>query len=399
MARSALFEKGCALIGEEWKAQRAEASRSHRWTFAAPLPKFCPKIAKPRVARRRFRSLYWDVKTVVTPSTLDSVRLGPNHRRDTPVATLPPKTMPWLRLLLHPAHSLPTAAAPILIACALAWHDGVFSWAPAALAFLSSWLVHVGGLYAENYWLLTRHAGLCEHPELANAVASGALSLTHLRRVTAGCYVLAAIPGACLVVYAGIMAPVLGAIGIAASVNYCAGRFSWTRLGVGEIVFCAMFGSVAVVGAYYCQAAQFFIDPLRLGIASEALPLRAFVLGLPLGAIISNVMLVDDLSDIAIDAAKGWRTRPVVWGVRWSRREYLGVMLVAYALPLWFWRGLGFGLWVLLPLASAPLAWWAIRRVYAIAPNDVEPMSPKTAGLGLLYAVLLGAGVMLSAVR
>lgn len=109
------------------------------------------------------------------------------------------------------------------------------------------------------------------------------------------------------------------------------------------------------------------------------MPLRAFVIGLPLAAIITNIMLVDDLSDITIDTAKGWRTRAVVWGARWTRCEYVAFMALACAFPFWFWRGLGFDAWVLLPLVTAPLALRAIRRVYTIEPADVELMSPKTA--------------------
>jgi len=303
---------------------------------------------------------------------------------------------PWVRLLLHPAHSLPAAAAPVLLGVALAVHDGVFAPVTAVLAFLASWLIHVGGLYVENYWLLTRHAALREHPDLADAVENGSLSLTNLRRVAVGCFLLAMVPGGYLVTSAGIMAPVLGVIGAVASLGYCAGPWSWTRLGIAEFVFFLMFGCVAVAGTYYCQAAPFFIDPMGWTIAWEALPLRAFVLGLPLGAIITAVMLVDDLSDIASDKAKGWRTRPVVWGVLWGRREYVALMVVAYALPFWFWRGLGFDAWVLLPVLSVPLAAWAIRQVYTIKPADVEPVSPLTAGIGLVYAVLLSVGVVIS---
>lgn len=87
------------------------------------------------------------------------------------------------------------------------------------------------------------------------------LSLTHLRRVTVGCFPV--IARGYLVTYAGILAPVLGAIGTVASLGYCAARYSWTRLGIAEFVFFTMFGSVAVVGTYYSQAAPFFIDRLR----------------------------------------------------------------------------------------------------------------------------------------
>ena len=307
-----------------------------------------------------------------------------------------PAPFPWVRLLLHPAHSLPTTAAAVGLGSALALHDGVFSFPRAVLAFLASWFIHVAGLFWENYWLLTRHAGLREHPELADAVARGALSLAALRRVTFTWLTLGILTGSLLLPAAGVMAPVFGAIGIIAAAGYCAGPVSWTRLGIGEFIFLAMFGVVMVVGAYYVQAAPFLGHPGSGEVVRAALPFRAFVIGLPLGAIINNVMLVDDLSDIAVDRAKGWRTRPVCWGVGPARLEYVGWLLVAYALPFWFWRGLGFSAWILLPLATLPLAAAAVRQLYTTPPADVEPLSPRTATLGLFFSVLLAAGIVLS---
>lgn len=299
---------------------------------------------------------------------------------------------PWVRLLLHPAHSLPTAAAPVIIGSALAIHDHVFSFLPALLGLIASWLIHVGGLYTENYWLLTRYWKLREHPELADAVANGSLPLSSLRRVAVGCFLCAIVTGAYLVTYAGIMAPVLGIVGVTASLSYCAS----TKRGIGELVFFTMFGVIAVAGTYYTQAAQFYSGSATWGFVIKAVPLRALVLGMPLGAIITDVMLVDDLSDITVDRAKGWQTRPVVWGVAWARREYVAFIGLAYGLPFWFWLGLGFHAWILLPLLTAPFAGWAIHQVYVIAPANVEPMSPKTAGIGFLYALLLSAGILLS---
>lgn len=306
------------------------------------------------------------------------------------------RAFPWVRLLLHPAHSLPAAAAPVAVGAALAYHDGVFVPLPVILGLLASWFIHVGGLFWENYWLLTRHAELREHPELADAVADGSLSLVALRRVNLLWFVLGVASGAWLLNYAGVMAPVLGLVGIAASAGYCSGRFSLTRLGIAEPVFFAMFGVVAVAGTYYVQAAPFHVAPIGWQVVTAALPLRAFVIGLPLGAIITGVMLVDDLSDIEVDRRKHWRTTPVRWGVRWARREYAVLMLAAYAFPFWFWRGLDFGAWILLPLLTLPLALYAIRLVYVTPPVDVKPVSPKTAAIAFLYALLLSTGLVLS---
>ncbi len=328
-------------------------------------------------------------------------RLPPSPEIPVPARTVrlgappAPRSFPWVSLLLHPAHSLPAAAAPVLVGAALAYHDGVFAAVPVVLGLAASWFIHVGGLFWENYWLLTRHAELREHPELADAVVNGSLPLAALRRVTLLWFALGGLTGMWLLPRAGLMAPALGLIGVAASAGYCSGRFSVMRLGIGEPVFFSMFGIVAVAGTYYIQAAPFHAHPVGWQGVAAALPLRALVIGLPLGAIITGVMLVDDLSDIDVDRAKGWRTRPVVWGVRWARREYAGLLLLAYALPFWFWRGLNFKAWILLPLVTLPLALRAVYLVYTIEPRNVEPVSPKTAAIAFLYAVLLSTGLVL----
>jgi 1,4-dihydroxy-2-naphthoate octaprenyltransferase len=151
-------------------------------------------------------------------------------------------------------------------------------------------------------------------------------------------------------------------------------------LGIADVVFFLMFGVVAVAGMYYVQA--------------HTLPLSAFVLGLPAGAIVTNVLLIDDIRDRDFDALKGWRTGTVRFGRAWTRLEFAGLMAFAYALPFWFWLGLGYRAWVLLPLLTLPPAVRITRTVWTCARfEELFPMTPRTAGLALTYAVLLGIGI------
>ncbi len=43
----------------------------------------------------------------------------------------------WVRLLLYPTHTLPTAAAPVLVGIGLAIHDHVFAPLPALVGFFA----------------------------------------------------------------------------------------------------------------------------------------------------------------------------------------------------------------------------------------------------------------------
>ncbi len=294
----------------------------------------------------------------------------------------------WVRLLLYPSHTLPTAAAPVIVAVGLAVHDHVFAPLPVAAAFLASWLIHVAGLFADNHELVRRHPELPEHPELLGALQNGTLTLSGLRWAIAACLVGAVLCGPYLYGIIGPPAIALGAVGIVTSLGYSlGGRLSMTRLGIADPVFVVMFGSVAVVGAYYVQA-------VSAGAAHDGVPLAAWVVGLPVGGLVTNVLLIDDIRDRAFDAKKGWRTGPVRFGLEWTRTEFIGFVVFAYALPFWFWLGLGFRPWVLLTWLTLPEAVTIARTVCTTERFEaLFPMTPRAARFGLDYSVLLAIGL------
>lgn len=96
-------------------------------------------------------------------------------------------------------------------------------------------------------------------------------------------------------------------------------------------------------------------------------PGAAFWVGLPVGALITGVLVIDDLRDHPFDRQKGWRTTAVRCGPRAARVEFAALVAGAYAAPPMFWLGGAFGTGVLLPLAtlpwaSAPCAGSRVRR-------------------------------------
>jgi 1,4-dihydroxy-2-naphthoate octaprenyltransferase len=293
----------------------------------------------------------------------------------------------WVRLLVYPSHTLPTAAAPVIVAVGLAVHDHVFTPIPVIVAFLASWLIHVAGLFVDNHELLARHPHLPEHPELLGALQNGTLTFSGLRWAAIACLAAAVLTGPYLLQVAGLPVIAIGIVGIVASLGYAlGGPFSQTRLGIADPVFFIMFGSVAVAGAYYVQA-------VPAG-AAHSLPLAAWVIGLPVGALVTNVLLIDDIRDHEFDAKKGWRTGPVRFGLAWTRSEFVGFVALAYAMPVWFWLGLGFSPWVLLTWLTLPEAVTVTRTVCTTERFEtLFPMTPRAAKLALDYSVLLAVGV------
>ncbi len=307
-------------------------------------------------------------------------------------APVPSRRDIWLHMLLYPGHTLPTAAAPAIVAAGLAFRHGVFAGVPLLLAFLAGWFIQLGGVLTDNYENLTRHPDDREHPQLVQALRSGALTLSGLRTAIYACYLAALSAGAWLLYVAGMPVLAIGLLSMAASWIYSAGPVPLGEHGLADPLFFVFFGIVSVVGCYYVQAVPAY--GAFWNMVPEALPHAAFALGLPIGALTTGILVIDDIRDRQFDVVKGKRTVAVRFGPQWSRAEFVGLLLLSYLFPLGLWLGFGFSAWVLLPLLTLPYALSTIRGVLTLDRfQDLVPMTPKAARLLLGYAVLLAIGI------
>jgi len=296
----------------------------------------------------------------------------------------------WTRKLIYPGHTFPTALAPILVAIGLAVHDRVFSAPPVLLAFLAGWLIQFAGVVTDNYTNLLRQPDDREHPEMVEAVRSGLLSLADLRTTILLAFGSAAVLGFLLYLLAGWPVIAIGLASILASWAYSAGPFPVGRHGFADPLFFLFFGTVSVLGGYYVQAAA-VLGPAQW---PAALSWTAVAVSLPIGALITNILIIDDIRDCDFDAIKGKNTIAVRFGKRASRAEFALLLVFAYALPFWFWQGLQFSDWVLLPLLTLPpalLVMWQVWQKNRFA--ELVPMTPRMAMLTVAYSACLAIGV------
>jgi len=115
------------------------------------------------------------------------------------------------------------------------------------------------------------------------------------------------------------------------------------------------------------------------------------------GALTTNILIIDDIRDRGFDAAKGKRTVAVRFGAGWSRGEFLLLLAFAYLSPLWFWLGLDFSAWVLLPWLTLPLAIGTARAVLTQDGYELLlPVTPRAGRLLLAYCALLATGAALA---
>jgi 1,4-dihydroxy-2-naphthoate octaprenyltransferase len=139
------------------------------------------------------------------------------------------------------------------------------------------------------------------------------------------------------------------------------------------------FGPGAVAGTYFVQALS--VSPLAL------------IASIPIGALATAILVVNNLRDIETDARAGKHTLAVRIGDGPTRSYYLMLLVVAYAVPLLLlWRGLA-DAWVLLPWLSLPLAIQLARRMRHERGLALNGCLVRTAHLEVVFGLLFALGL------
>lgn len=302
----------------------------------------------------------------------------------------------WVRMLLYPRHTLPTAAAPVIVAYAVALRDGVAAPLPAAAAFLAGWTIQLGGVFSDNYHNLRRHPEDREHPAFVAALRRGVVTLDVLKRAVAACCLAALVPGAYLAWVGGLPAIAVGVVSVAASLAYSSGPFPLGDRALGDPLFFVFFGVVSVAGTYYVQAASVLAEPFPLAVPTGTVTGFAIWASLPVAALTTGILVIDNLRDRVFDEDKDEITIAVVLGDRGTRIEYLALVAFAYAVPVALWGTGAAGPWVLLPLLSLVYGVVVARRVWTRHEYEaLVPMTPQQGQLLLLFSTLFALGVVL----
>jgi len=292
-------------------------------------------------------------------------------------------------------HTLPAAAAPVLVGTALAYHDGVFAPLPALAALLGAALIQVGTNFANDYY--DAQTGADEDAAgFTRVTQSGLIPKRRVRRAMIGTFGAAILLGTSLVYVGGVPILVVGLASVAAGILYTGGPYPFGYYGLGDLFVFVFFGLVAVTGTYYVQAVASMpgVGPFPRWVPAETVTVEGVVAGLPMAALITCILVVNNVRDLETDRRAGKRTLAVLVGYTWSRVEFCALLALAYAVPAWFALRPGFGLAVLLPWLSAPLGALVARTVLAERSEAaLNPALERTGQLVAGYAALFAAGL------
>ena len=289
--------------------------------------------------------------------------------------------------------TLPAAAAPVVVGVGLAVGEGVFRPLPALAALVGAALIQVGTNFANDYYDAVKGADTPDREGFTRVTAGGLIEPPRVKRAMWLTFAAAVAVGTYLVAVGGLPILVIGLLSVASGVAYTGGPYPLGYHGLGDLFVFVFFGLVAVAGTYYVQAAAAF-DPAfwRLVPSPELVPLAAVVAGIPVAAVSTNILVVNNVRDREEDAATGKRTLAVRFGYGFAHGEFLTLLGAAYTVPVVF--ALGGRPAALLPVVTLPYAAVIARTVLTeTAGEALNPALESTGKLLAAHAALFAVGL------
>ena len=289
----------------------------------------------------------------------------------------PPRARVWVQAARP--RTLPAAVAPVLVGTAAA--SQLIAWRFVA-ALVVALAVQVAVNFANDYFDGVRGVDTAARVGPRRAVASGDVSPAAMKVAIVVALAVAAVAGLALAAAAGWELLVVGALSFLAALGYSGGPRPYASAGLGELFVFVFFGLVATVGSAYVQ------DERVVGLAVVA--------AVPIGALASAILMVNNLRDIRTDRAAGKVTLAVRLGEVRARWAYWLMIGAAYAGACVVAAVAG-SPWPLLALLSVPLLLPLRHQVRAGASAvDLIGALGGTGRLELVFAVLLSIGLVMA---
>ncbi|MFB6125330.1 MAG: 1,4-dihydroxy-2-naphthoate polyprenyltransferase [Halanaeroarchaeum sp.] len=292
--------------------------------------------------------------------------------------------------------TLPAAAAPVAVGAALAYDAGVFAALPALAALLGAEFIQVATNFANDYFDAVKGTDTDDREGFTRVTQAGLIDPGTVKMAATATFALAGVVGLYLVYVGGVPILVIGLASILSGITYTGGPYPFGYYGLGDLFVFVFFGIVAVSGTYYVQAVTVVAGHFPSWFPPGTVPAHVLVASLPMAALTTNILIVNNVRDLETDREAGKITLAVRLGYRGSRLEFLGLLALAYLVPVGFFLTPAYGLPILLPLVSLPYAARIFRTVNENESGDVlNPALESTGKLLAIYAALFALGLIL----
>jgi 1,4-dihydroxy-2-naphthoate polyprenyltransferase len=287
----------------------------------------------------------------------------------------------WLSWVVaaRPA-TLPAAVVPVVVGTAADRDLRHLRLLPFLAALIASVMIQIGTNYANDVFDYRSSADSEQRAGPRRLIQSGVASLRQVFTAALLAFGAAAAIGLYLIYVGGWPIFVIGVLSILAGLAYTGGPWPLGYHGLGDLFVFVFFGVIAVVGSAYLQT----------GTVSGL----AVVASVPVGLLVTNILVVNNLRDTDSDRAVGKNTLAVRLGRRAARWQYTVSVVAAFLFPLLLRLSGRAGWWFWLPWLTLPLAVRVVRIVGTTDDGPTLNRALKRSGqlhllFGLLFALSL----------
>lgn len=293
--------------------------------------------------------------------------------------TLDPTTRTGAWYLASRPHTLPAALAPVVVAAGLAIGDGAFRWGPLIATAIGALAIQIAANFTND--LSDARSGADNEARIGpqRAVASGLLSERAMSIGTWVAFGVATAAGVYLITIAGWVIVIVGVASILATLGYVGGPRPYGYRGWGEVFVFVFFGLVATIVSRY--------------VYDRSAPLDVWLLAIPMGFLVTAILVANNVRDIVTDRDAGKRTLAVIIGRDRARVLFDGLVWGSFLLvglfALFGWTPA----WTMIALATIPLAIPLTITIHReIAGPPLIVVLKGVARLDLFFGVLLALG-------
>ena len=263
----------------------------------------------------------------------------------------------------------------------IAIYSGKENFLAAFIALTCSVLIQVGTNFVNDLYDFLSGADSKERKGPLRVLASGLISPKEMKSAIIFVFVLTFLLGLYLVYISSYITLLIGLLSIFAGIAYTAGPYPLAYNGLGDVFVFLFFGVVGTVGTYYVQAVE--VTPL------------AFWASIPVGALITNILVVNNYRDIEEDRAVGKNTLSVKMGRKFTRYQYLAFVLLSYLILFVVYFTFKKSIYIFLPFLTIPMAIKLIKMIFTYSGKQLNKTLELTAKLSAIYGLLFALGILL----
>ncbi|KAB2846707.1 MAG: 1,4-dihydroxy-2-naphthoate polyprenyltransferase [Melioribacteraceae bacterium] len=277
--------------------------------------------------------------------------------------------------------TLLAALVPVIIGSAVAVHHNSFKPLAATVALICSILIQVGTNFVNDLYDFLSGKDTKERLGPTRALASGLISVKEMKTGVFITFAVTFLLGLYLVSLGGWLILLIGIFSIIAGIAYTAGPYPLAYNGLGDIFVFVFFGLIGTVGTYFVQTGE--------------INMLAVWASIPVGALITNILVVNNYRDIGEDRSNGKNTLAVKLGEKFTRLQYVVFMILSYAVLFIVYFTYKENIYIFLPLLSLPVAVKLIKMIYSLKGILLNNTLALTAKLSLIYGLLFAIGILL----